>query len=98
MPARAIILKPQSQIKKELGMDSDIVPPGILRLLGENFDPAVGDEFDDEEKLPSELEGISTRTCVWVYSFQCLFDLLATTGTTVMVPATECSNLYSLVT
>ena len=45
-------------------MDSDIVPPGILKLLGENFDPAVGDEFDDEEKLPSELEGISTRACV----------------------------------
>jgi hypothetical protein len=50
------------QIKKELGMDSDIVPPAILQLLGENFDPAVGTEFDDEEKLPSELEGISTRT------------------------------------
>ncbi len=43
-------------------MDSDIVPPAILQLLGENFDPAVGTEFDDEEKLPSELEGISTRT------------------------------------
>jgi hypothetical protein len=44
-------------------MDDDIVPPAILQLLGENFDPAVGTEFDDEEPLPSELEGISTRTC-----------------------------------
>ncbi len=45
-------------------MDDDIVPPAILQLLGENFDPAVGTEFDDEEPLPSELEGISTRTCI----------------------------------
>jgi hypothetical protein len=64
MLAHATTLRSPSQIKKELGMDSDIVPPGILQLLGENFDPAVGDEFDDEEPLPSELEGISTRTNV----------------------------------
>jgi hypothetical protein len=51
-----------SQARAELGMTDEIIPPALLTLLGENFDPAVGNEFDDEEPLPSELENVSTRT------------------------------------
>ncbi len=43
-------------------MTDEIIPPALLTLLGENFDPAVGNAHDDEEALPSELENVSTRT------------------------------------
>ena len=52
----------ETQARAELGMTDEIIPPALLTLLGENFDPAVGNAHDDDEALPSELENVSTRT------------------------------------